>query len=478
MKVYARQIGMSLAALLVVVAPTAFAQYDYPVQEEPVQPGTQSSAAAQPAQTPAAPTSAAADQKTAFTAAELDQMLAPIALYPDALLSQILMAATYPLEVVEAARWSRANSNLSGDQAVRAVDDRNWDPSVKSLVAFPNVIQMMDEKLDWTERLGDAFLGQQAQVMDSVQSLRRHASDAGNLKSGDQYRVEHQASTIIIESPNPQVVYVPYYDPVVVYGAWWWAGYPPVYWRPWPGYYAHVTYVNGFRWSVGITVGTGFFFGAWDWGHHYVRVVDARPFYYHRVDYHPVVVNRVVVWQHAPEHRRGVPYRQTWVRQQYAAPHAAPAARREVRRADVDHDRHTERRDVDRHEERGNDRGRGEDHRGNVQRFNGTETHSNSKAVTQSNEPEAEQHDRGEHRGNSRRVVPQEQREQRQVEQREVEQREAGEPRQRTPQDPRLMNNGRYTGVRDNPFENGNGNGRGQWEQGGRGEGWSRHGRE
>ena len=104
----------------------------------------------------------------AFTQQELDQMLAPIALYPDSLLSQILMASTYPLEVVEAARWSRANSHLVGEQAVKAVNERNWDPSVKSLVAFPQIIAMMDEKLDWTERLGDAFLAQQTQVMDTV----------------------------------------------------------------------------------------------------------------------------------------------------------------------------------------------------------------------------------------------------------------------------------------------------------------------
>src|SRR5205809_4346930 len=131
-----------------------------------------------------------------FTQQELDQMLAPIALYPDSLLSQILMASSYPLEVVEAARWSKANPNLKGDQAVQAVAQNSWDPSVKSLVAFPQILMMMDDKLNWTERLGDAFLAQQQQVMDTVQNLRQKASAAGNLTSNDQIRVDQQGQPI------------------------------------------------------------------------------------------------------------------------------------------------------------------------------------------------------------------------------------------------------------------------------------------
>src|SRR5512142_1269857 len=124
---------------------------------------------------PPPPAGVSTPAQPAFSQPELDQMLAPIALYPDPLLSQILMASTYPLEIVEAARWSRANPSLKGDDAVRAVQQRDWDPSVKSLVAFPQILQMMDEKLDWTERLGDAFLAQEAQVMDTVQNLRQKA---------------------------------------------------------------------------------------------------------------------------------------------------------------------------------------------------------------------------------------------------------------------------------------------------------------
>src|SRR5688572_16533008 len=122
-----------------------------------------------------------AQDRPTFRQEQLDQMLAPIALHPDPLLSQILMAATYPLEVVQAARWSRANPNLKGEAAVKAVESRDWDPSVKSLVAFPEVLAMMDEHLEWTERLGEAFLAQQAQVMDTIQGLRQRADAAGNL---------------------------------------------------------------------------------------------------------------------------------------------------------------------------------------------------------------------------------------------------------------------------------------------------------
>ncbi|HMK22141.1 MAG TPA: DUF3300 domain-containing protein, partial [Terriglobales bacterium] len=135
----------------------------------------------------------------AFSQQELDQMLAPIALYPDPLLSQILMAATYPLEIVEAARWVAANPGLQGDDAVRAVVAQSWDPSVKSLVAFPQILALMDQRLDWTQRLGNAFLAQQAQVMDTVQALRRRAESAGNLRSSDQMQVEDQGGSIALE---------------------------------------------------------------------------------------------------------------------------------------------------------------------------------------------------------------------------------------------------------------------------------------
>ncbi len=268
-------------------------------------------------------------QSRTFTQQEIDQMLAPIALYPDSLLSQILMAATYPLEVVEAARWSRANPNLKGDEAVRAVEQNTWDPSVKSLVAFPQILQMMDEKLAWTERLGDAFLSQQALVMDTVQNLRQKAYAAGNLKSTDQVRVAQQDQTIVVEPTRPEVIYVPYYDPLVVYGPWWWPAYPPVYWAPWPGYFVGPGFGVGFVWGIGITVGAGFFFGAFDWPHRHVTVVNVNNFYFKTVN-----VNRVTVWQHDPIHRRGVLYRDASLRQQFRRMSASPEVRHDFRGRD------------------------------------------------------------------------------------------------------------------------------------------------
>src|SRR6266508_1236195 len=139
-----------------------------------------------------AQTQAPAPRKAAATQQELDQMLAPIALYPDSLLSQIFMASTYPLEVVEAARWSRANPGLKGEEAVNALEQRDWDASVKSLAAFPQVLAMMDQQLEWTARLGDVFIAQEPQVMETVQSLRQKAYEAGNLGSTEQAYVVQQ----------------------------------------------------------------------------------------------------------------------------------------------------------------------------------------------------------------------------------------------------------------------------------------------
>ena len=270
-----------------------------------------------------------------FPQQELDQMLAPIALYPDSLLSQILMASTYPIEVVQAARWSRANPGLSGDNAVKAVEQQGWDPSVKSLVAFPHVISMMDEKLDWMERLGDAFLSQQQQVMDTVQQLRQMAQAAGNLQSNENVRVEPVGQTIVIEQANPQFVYVPYYDPTIIYGPWWYPAYPPVFWRPWPGYYARPGFGAGFFWGSGITIGTGFFFGGFDWPHRHVNVVTVNNYYYRAPP--PRANFPSDGWYHDPGHRRGVPYRDPVLRREFAhpgpggRPDGRPDARREFR---------------------------------------------------------------------------------------------------------------------------------------------------
>jgi uncharacterized protein DUF3300 len=273
-----------------------------------------------------APQGALAQERPAFSQAELDQMIAPVALYPDPLLSQMLMAATYPLEVVEAARWSSAHPDLRGDAAVKAALGEGWDPSVTSLVAFPQVLAWMDENLKWTTAVGDAFLAQQPQLMETVQNLRARAQGAGTLRSDDRVVVSQEGPTIVVVPADPQVVYVPYYDPFVVYGSWWWVDYPPVRWRPWRGYVARPGVVV--VWTPGIRVTSGFFFGGIDWRQRQARVVRVNNYYYSRT----VTVNREVTvnrapgtWQHDPGHRRGIGYRDAAVQRRFAA--TAPAQR-------------------------------------------------------------------------------------------------------------------------------------------------------
>jgi len=266
----------------------------------------------------------AQDSKKPFTPEQLDQMLAPIALYPDALLSQTLMAATYPLEVVEAARWTQANPNLKGDAAVAAVKDKSWDVSVKSLVAFPQVLSMMNNNLDWTQKLGDAMIGQQKDVADSIQRLRAKAAAAGNLKTTPQQKVTTQtsgsASAVVIEPANPEVIYVPYYNPTWAYGPWPYPAYPPVYYPPPPNYGAAL--MTGMMFGLGVAAGAAMF-GGWHWGY-------AGGGW--GASYTTVNVNRATTistnnfdanryrdgqWAHDPAHRDGVPYRTQGERERY-----------------------------------------------------------------------------------------------------------------------------------------------------------------
>jgi len=246
-----------------------------------------------------------------FSQQELDQMLAPVALYPDALLSQILMAASYPLEVVEAARWSAAHPELLGQDASRAVDGERWDASVKSLVAVPQVLQVLDSRIDWTQRLGDAFLAQRPEVMDTIQALRARARAAGNLNTTAQMSVVENAGEIELGETDPQVVYVPYYDPGLVYGAWWWRDYPPVFWSPWAGY----GWAGPFAWGLGIGIGVDVLFGSWDWRHHGVYGRGGR----------------AAAWQFDGGHRHGVPYRDSALGRQLGRGPAMPPARAEFR---------------------------------------------------------------------------------------------------------------------------------------------------
>jgi hypothetical protein len=259
--------------------------------------------------------------------AQLDQLLAPIALYPDGLLAQVTMAATYPLEVVEAARWSKDNPNLKGDAAVQACKDKGWDPSVQSLVAVPQVLAMMNSKLDWTTKLGNAMLDQQSDVAGSIQRLRKQAQEAGRLPSTPQQTVTTQALTadapagtppaIVIEPANPQVVYVPVYNPAYVYGVWPYPAYPPVYFPPPPAYSVGAAWLGGLAFGIGIGVGMSFF-GGWHWGGGWGGGWGWSG--WHGNSY--TTINRNIVnidnhyrydpnnnrWNHDPAHRHGVPY--------------------------------------------------------------------------------------------------------------------------------------------------------------------------
>jgi hypothetical protein len=257
---------------------------------------------------------ATAREEEPFTEGELAQMLAPIALYPDALLSQILMAATYPLEVVEAARWSRDHPDLEGSAAVDAVEDRDWDPSVKALVAFPRVLAQMNEDLSWTRNVGDAFLLQEEGVGAMIQELRHKAHEAGQLERQEHIRVVRDREIIVIEPANPRVVYVPYYRPTVVYGGWWWPAYSPVYWYP-P--YGH-TFSVGITWVSGVPVSHGFFFSTFNWHHRHVVVIR-------HYDRHRHVGSRArpgtYRWRHDPWHRRGVAYKHRSVQERFTGRH-------------------------------------------------------------------------------------------------------------------------------------------------------------
>ena len=207
-----------------------------------------------PAQTAQAP------QYAPQTPDQLQQLVAPIALYPDSLVAQILAASTFPEQVVEADRWVQAHPDLKGDALGQAVDQQPWDPSVKALAAFPSVLGNMDKNLSWTSSLGDAYYNQQQDVMDAIQVMRQRAEQAGNLKSTPQQTVATQGSTVVIQPANPEVVYVPAYDPWLVYGS-------PIV--AWPGWYPYPgIWFGGPYLSFGIGFGIGWFGGfGWGWPH-------------------------------------------------------------------------------------------------------------------------------------------------------------------------------------------------------------------
>ena len=201
------------------------------------------------------------EQASKLSQAQLESLVAPIALYPDPLVSQVLMASTYPLEVAEASNWLNTNKNLKGDALNNALQQQTWDASVKSLVSFPSVLQMMGTQLSWTQKLGNAVLAQQSDTMNAIQALRTKAKQSGALQSTQQQTVSNQGSAIVIQPADPQVVYVPTYNPTVVYGAWPYPSYPPYAYYP-PGYVAGTALLS---FGVGMAVGAALW-GGCHWG--------------------------------------------------------------------------------------------------------------------------------------------------------------------------------------------------------------------
>ena len=289
-----------------------------------------------------------------FNQEQLDQMLAPIALYPDPLFAQVLMATTYPGEVGEAVSWSKAHPDAKGDDAVKQVANQPWDPSVQALVAFPQVLATLGQDPVWVQRLGDAFLAQPDDVMESAQRLRRQAQAAGNLQSNQYQNVTIQnvaapapattkaapapapaaepapasSSTIIIQPADPQVVYVPTYNPTTTYGTWPYPASPPVYYPPPPAYYPGQALMAGLAFGAGVAI-IGSLWGECDWGNNDIDIDVNR---YNNINANNRITNNK--WQHNPVHRNGVPYRDNASRAQYGR-QLNGASQREAYRGDT-----------------------------------------------------------------------------------------------------------------------------------------------
>ena len=271
-----------------------------------------------------------------FTPEQLEQLVAPIALYPDALLMQILMASTYPLEIVEADRWISKQPDLKGDALDKALLDKDWDPSVKSLTTLPSVLTQMSDNLDWTQDLGDAFLAQQNDLMDTVQIMRGKAYDSGNLQTTEQQQVtQNPDKIIVIQQASPEVVYVPTYSPTVVYGPTW--GYPSYYYPAMYPYYPPGYGLLAF--GVGVAVGGAIWGGAnWGWGNNDVNIDIDRHNEFNRNTNNNFNGDRgqgdrgqgnrgqgnrgqggKESWQHDASHRKGVDYKSKDVAQRNGA---------------------------------------------------------------------------------------------------------------------------------------------------------------
>ena len=253
---------------------------------------------------------------------QLDSLVAPIALYPDPMLSQTLVASTYPLEIIQLQQWQAKNKDLKDQALADAVKKQNWDPSIQAMAALPDVVKQMADNITWTTDLGNAFLAQQSDVMDAVQRMRKKAKDAGNLKSGEQQKVETQVveskQVIVIQQTSPEVVYVPSYNPTVVYGAPAYP-YPPIAYPP-PGYYAAGMAIS---FGVGLAMGAAWG-GGWgynsNWGGNNNININTNNTFVNNSN-RQNVSNRSASggnnWQHNPQHRGGAPYSNKGVANKY-----------------------------------------------------------------------------------------------------------------------------------------------------------------
>jgi hypothetical protein len=308
----------------------------------------------QPAQQPAA--QPPADQPPPApkkTPEELDSLVAPIALYPDPLLAQVLAAATYPLDLVQAQQWLQANASLKGEDLTKAAAKQDWDPSIQALVAFPDALKRLTENIKWTTDLGNAFLDQQTEVMDACQRMRKKAKDSGKLESSKEQKVEvktvEQKTVIEVQPANPQVIYVPTYNPTVVYGPPVYP-YPPVYYPPPPPSTGAIIATAAISFGVGVAMGAfwggccGGYGWGWGcgWGGHNTVIVNNN--FYNRYGYRNVNVNNVNInagnrvnvgnrvnagntWQHDPRHRGAVPYSNRETAQRFGGTTRGPDGR-------------------------------------------------------------------------------------------------------------------------------------------------------
>jgi len=290
-------------------------------------------------QQPPAPVPLPPDQM--LTPDQLDDLVAPVALYPDPLLSQLLVSATYPLEVVQAYQWLQKNPGLTGPALTQAAQQQSWDASVQALVMFPDVLKNLDDDVSWTTALGNAFLAQQSDVMDAVQRMRQKAQQAGELQSTPQENVVTDNGAIEIAPVDPNLLYVPLYDPIWIWGPALWCPYPHWYWPP------RTILRGGLFFGFGAGINASLFFGGgwhgwggWGWrpgwGSHAVNVNNTFIHQYNFNGLRGGAAHGTTAWTHDAAHRMGVPYASPAVSnrfranvQQAVAPRAIPEAARQ-----------------------------------------------------------------------------------------------------------------------------------------------------